>query len=465
MLHRKNTYIFLSLILLVASCERNNNGEDPEIILPGLVSSVPEDGAANVDIRTDSIFLDFDADITLVSVERIKLNGKAVPGASTTGIHLDISIPHLEGEANYILHIEPKAIKALKGGVNPDTIRLSFTTGSKPVVSISDSPVVKNATPQLLNLYAYLKEIYGEKTISSAMANVSWNINEAEWVFQHTGRYPAIATFDYIHLESSPSSWIDYSDISLLEDWWDKNGIISACWHWNVPINEGSSEYAFYSSGNSFSPERATENGTWENEIILADLEKLSGYLKLIQERNIPVIWRPLHEAAGNIYEYPGGSAWFWWGTDGGEAYRKLWIFMFEYFEDKGLNNLLWVWTTQTGDDDFYPGDDYVDIVGRDLYNTLSYSSITGEFNDIQARYNTKMVALSELGNVAPISDQWEAGALWSFFMPWYDYERTNNISDADFSNSNHQYADADWWNDAIVKNYVLSRDQLPGLK
>ena len=60
--------------------------------------------------------------------------------------------------------------------------------------------------------------------ITGTMANVSWNINEAEWVRYHTGEYPALNCFDYIHLYASPSSWIDYENISVIENWWQNNG-------------------------------------------------------------------------------------------------------------------------------------------------------------------------------------------------------------------------------------------------
>lgn len=105
-----------------------------------------------------------------------------------------------------------------------------------------------------------------------------------------------------------------------------------------------------------FSAANATKEGTWENEVVKADLKKLAGYLKLLRDKRIPVIWRPLHEAAGNIYNYKNGKAWFWWGNDGAEAYKKLWIYIFNYFKKEGINNLIWVWTTQTKDSEFYPG-------------------------------------------------------------------------------------------------------------
>ena len=132
-----------------------------------------------------------------------------------------------------------------------------------------------------------------------------------------------------------------------------------AGWHWRVPCVQGSAE-RHYSPGEGsvdpgtgkrtttvFSAANATREGTWENEVVKTDLKKLAGYLKLLRDKGIPVIWRPLHEAAGNIYNYKNGKAWFWWGNDGAEAYKKLWIYIFNYFKKEGINNLIWVWTTE----------------------------------------------------------------------------------------------------------------------
>ena len=138
---------------------------------------------------------------------------------------------------------------------------------------------------------------------------------------------------------------------------------------------------------------------------------------------------------------------------------------MFDYFKAQGLNNLIWVWTTQTKDKEFYPGDDYVDIVGRDIYNKGDALAVAIEFSRIQDAYPNKMVTLSECGNVAKISDQWAAGAAWSYYMPWYDYNRTNSLTEADFSSADHQHANGAWWIDAFSKDNVITRDAMPSLK
>jgi len=93
-------------------------------------------------------------------------------------------------------------------------------------------------------------------------------------------------------------------------------------------------------SETDFDITKALQEGTRENEIIKADLEELAGYLLLLKQKNIPVIWRPLHEAAGK---------WFWWGKDAA-SYKRLWKLVYETFKQKGLNNLIWVWTSETND-------------------------------------------------------------------------------------------------------------------
>ena len=60
-----------------------------------------------------------------------------------------------------------------------------------------------NASREAQKVYTYLRNCWGKKMLSSTMANVDWNINEAVWVKRHVGKYPAIACFDYMNLPSS----------------------------------------------------------------------------------------------------------------------------------------------------------------------------------------------------------------------------------------------------------------------
>jgi mannan endo-1,4-beta-mannosidase len=360
--------------------------------------------------------------------------------------------------------VPAQTVKGPTGLSNPSEIRITFKT--RPPV-----PPIEKLSPQAEKLLQFLKQQEGKKTLSGTMAHVAWNINEAEWVHHHTGNWPAINCFDYIHLHASPANWIDYGNTTVAEEWWNSGGVVSASWHWNVPANSGvEGKYSFYWGSapdeTRFDVKKIDDPDSDEYKRMITDIDKLSGYLKLLKEKNIPVLWRPLHEAAGNNGAYPGGEAWFWWGGGGPEPYKKLWRLMFDRMtHHHGLNNLIWVWTSQITDPDWYPGDDYVDMVGRDLYDEQTASAIKSQFATLQSRYPGKPVALSECGNVATISTQWNAGARWLWFMPWYEYDRTLNPGSEAFQQETHEYAPISWWEDALAQPFVLTRDELPDLK
>ena len=321
--------------------------------------------------------------------------------------------------------------------------------------------VTADATAQVKALYEYLLSQYGKAAISAVMADVDWNASIAQKVYQNTGKYPAINCFDFIHIPAS-GSWINYSDITPVKEWHDAGGIVSLMWHFNVPVSEGSNEMSFYSSNNAFSVSRALEAGTWENQWYMEYLDQVADVILQLQEAGIAAIWRPYHEAAGNYYALTWkGSAWFWWGMEGPEAYKRLWDHMFDYFASKGIRNLIWVWTAQGtnqdansygSDEPFYPGDDKVVIVARDVYGSTA-AKTAADFTDIQATYPHKMVVLGECGrnstnDFPAFSDIWLQGGTWGWFMPWCE--------------DHYTMVDTDWWKNAFAQDIVLTRDQLP---
>ena len=205
-------------------------------------------------------------------------------------------------------------------------------------------------------------------------------------------------------------------------------------------------DYAFYKADTEFDAANATVEGTWENKVFTEDLKNTAAYLKLLRDADIPILWRPFHEEAGG---------WFWWGKDA-VSFKSLWIAMFNYFKAEGLDNLIWVWTTEGNDADWYPGDQYVDIVGRDIYNKETADCVS-EYTSIAGNYGNKIVSLSECGTVGLISEQWASGARWSWFMPWYD--GTNE------DGSPVVHADEAWWKDAMSQEFVVSREELPSME
>ncbi len=437
----------LPLMFISLSCQDDYDvtGGQKHTEPPVLVSTNPALGGS-VSPFADGIELLFDKEVTVVDLTMIQLPGATVTGFSSVENTLTLTIDNMIDNTDYTLTIPKGAIKGVPGILNQEDISVKFKAGGIP--EIPKTLVTQNPSSQAQKVYNFLIEKYRNKIVSGTMAKVNWNTEEADRVYRWTGKYPALNTFDYVHHYASPANWIDYSNTTVVEDWWNNNGLVSIMWHWNVPTAEGSSDYAFYTEGTSFDITKAFTDGTYENTHVKNDLDKIAGNLLLLQAKNIPVIWRPLHEASGG---------WFWWGAKGADAYKKLWIMMFDTFKAKGINNLIWVWTTETGDESWYPGDAYVDIIGRDIYNNTDVSSLYSQYRSIRKLHQNKMVALSECGNVANITAQWEALAQWSWFMPWYDYDATDE--------SVHIHATKEFWTEAFKSEKVITRDQMPGLK
>ena len=101
-----------------------------------------------------------------------------------------------------------------------------------------------------------------------------------------------------------------------------------------------------------------------------------------------------------------------------------------------------------------------------DVYNNSSAANITSKCYRFLKKYSPdKLVALTECGNVPTITKQWNAGAKWLFFAPWYDYGRTSNPASTEFQSTDHSNCNADWWKDAFSCDYVLSREDFKQLR
>lgn len=327
-------------------------------------------------------------------------------------------------------------------------------------------------------VYDFLVENHGKKILSGAMANVDNNNDFAAWVATHAGVHPAVNGYDLIQLDRSQSGgWIDYDDISPALDHWNANGLVCYMWHWRVPtdyeayISHNSDRFAFYSPDfdgegtvTHFDIERALTSGTWENECILADIDRVATIFMKLRDSGVPVIWRPLHEAAGS-YRY--GKSWFWWGAKGGKATAKLWKLMYHRLvEHHKLDNLIWVWTAQYDKGfehmlaDDYPGNEYVDVIGADIYSEDDSSHSDAYAALMKLGNNNRLVALSETGRLPSPVKCIEDNTYWSWFMQWYTYDihKTGNQTDA-FGNTS-----------AGIKlvfsdKYVLNREDMPDLK
>jgi mannan endo-1,4-beta-mannosidase len=299
-----------------------------------------------------------------------------------------------------------------------------------PVTTALSDP---NASPRTQWLMNYLVSQYGEKTFSGQQHSVSenkpWPGNT--YLSKSGGMIPAIRGSDFI--EYSPTR-LQYGSNPRNEteqtiQWAQQTGgLVTMMWHWNAPadlVNTpcgqrcGSNDYpwwrGFYAQGTTFDLPAALANPQSEDyQLILRDIDAIAVELEKFQDADIPVLWRPLHEAQGE---------WFWWGAHGPEAFKDLWSLMHDRLTNvHGLHNLIWEYTSTGVNDEFldwYPGDDVVDMVGADIYTDPS-SSMSGEWYDLLEIFNgRKMIALSETGTLPnpDLLDLWNIN--WSYFSPW----------------------------------------------
>jgi len=333
-------------------------------------------------------------------------------------------------------------------------------------VNISKNLVTKSPMDKAVALYGYLLDQYGKKIISSIMADVNWNHREADKVNSATGKYPAMNCYDFIHIYVPENNWINYSDLKPVTEWAEAGGIVSLMWHFNVPKNKDivpgtdGSGVTCTPGETTFRAKNVFTEGSWENKWFYGQMDKVAEVILGLQKQGIAAIWRPFHEAAGNATHKSQASwttSWFWWGYDGAEIYKKLWVAMFDYFASKGIHNLIWVWTldatpgTENEWASWYPGNDLVDIVGVDIYadDTDAKERQYKAAADLSAGH--KMVTVSECGNIPEPIKCIAAGEKWCWFMAW-DLE-------------SYSLNTAAYWKNVMVSSKVITRENMPSLK
>ena len=328
-----------------------------------------------------------------------------------------------------------------------------------------------NANAAAKKVFAFMQENFQKKVISGVMTNdvIGVTLNnqtEVSYIRGKSGnKTPALVGFDFMHgtgkeYNDANGGWFkQYTDatISLAKELYQRGGIPVFCWHWRDPLKNEKGFYSDKGNGDktTFDLTRACTNASctaWntssaEYKGIVEDLDKVAGYLKELQDANVAVLWRPVHEASGG---------WFWWGGKGAAPLKLLYKLIFNKFTNEHhLNNLIWVWTSEGADYDWYPGDEYADIIGRDFYysqnDVVNHASLIGEFEKLKNLFGTrKIITLSENGSVPFPSEMRADGAGWSYFMPWYGNFVTQATPAAD-------------WNIIMNDSYVITLEGMPG--
>lgn len=349
------------------------------------------------------------------------------------------------------------------GSLSAALIALCMTTCNNPSKN-SIEPVNPDATQKAKNLYYFIQDISGKYTLSAqhnfcgkgseysdqlekltGKKAIIWGSDFSFCVegvdamrYQHCGpvNLPAFSMDafkkgpDTTQVSRMPET--EFLDITLeearnqmigeIKKQYARGHIITLMWHGCYPTEgdccNGSSIWAMENRPSPEEWDTLVTEGTDLNKAWKENADKIAGYLKQLQDADIPVLWRPYHEMNG---------VWFWWCNHRGDrGFKRLWIMMYDYFTNHHkLNNLIWVWNTNAPRDIpndeawpyewFYPGDAYVDILAADVYRKDYKQS---HHDDLGALAKGKPIALGEVGEI-PTDEILQKQPRWSWYMPW----------------------------------------------
>lgn len=339
--------------------------------------------------------------------------------------------------------------------------KITVKTGAKisdSTYNVTSSLVNKNSTANTKKLYSFLKDSYGKYVITGQQCDGGINGNEFKAIKNLTGDYPALLGLDLMDYTPSRTAFgASSSAVEKAIEFAEKGGIVTLCWHWNAPteyLNSTANNSdgwwgGFYTKSSKFDIAKVMNGQDAKGKkLIDRDIKEIAKQLKRLEKAGVPVIWRPLHEASGG---------WFWWGAQGPDAYKKLWKYLYnELTNTYGCNNLIWVYNGQSAD--WYPGDEYVDIVGEDIYpGNHVYDPQVSRFRQaINYGSKTKITALTENGCIFDIDSAVSINALWCWFMTWGNEFTSNG------SNYSEKYTEKSVIKKMYASKYSLTLGSLP---
>ncbi len=297
---------------------------------------------------------------------------------------------------------------------------------NKVEYSLSNS----DSSEKTKSIYSYLCSQYGENVLSGQQESI-WVEDEYElkYIESSSGKLPAIYGFDYMN--------DDFEGVNeRAEKWSEKGGIVTICWHTGADF---SGEWKDSQEDEISDWNKIFAEGTEENKAFLKAMDKGAKALKELQEKNITVLWRPFHEFDGN---------WFWWSKGGAENFVKLWRMMYDRYTNYwNLNNLIWVLGyshVNENQKDWYPGDEYCDIIGADSYEGGVQPKL---FRAVKRITKNKPLCFHECGS-NPTAEELKRTS-WNYFMTWH----TTYLTDTNTPEAINELYNSD---------IVITLDELP---
>lgn len=426
----------------------------------GYVTGFEEEGDActfHIDITQEGFY-----DLTFVTANQggYKENSILVDGESIGSLASESGdfAPSRFERVYFTAGAHDVTLKKVWGWVMVDSLTVSAAQAlPEDLYAVSAKLVNPNATDATKRLMSYMADIYGKQVLSGQYSDGMYGL-ERQAVWRVSGEYPAVLGLDM--MEYTPSRVMNGGSTQAVENaikYWNEGGIVTFVWHWNAPEKylTGVWYSGFYKEYTNIDLKKIMDGEDTEGyDLLLRDIDAIAEQLKRLQDAGVPVLWRPLHEASGG---------WFWWGTAGADAYKQLYILLYDRLTNyHGLNNLIWVWNGQSAD--WYPGDEYVDMIGEDIYpGERVYTSQIKKFLEA-AGYTKerKMIVLSENGCLFDPDLAARDGAMWGFFATWGgEFVLANNK----MNRLSEKYTEEEMVKKVYGHDAVITFSELPDLK
>ena len=278
-----------------------------------------------------------------------------------------------------------------------------------------------SSSKEALNLLKYLYSLSGEKTLAGQHNYIGRMSEASDQIALITQRYPALWGSDFGFSDSSNDidNIIYRPDLIKEIEKQNKRGcIITLTYHQGNPVI--GEPCPFKGGVQSKLTDQQWKDiltpGTEVYELWKKQMDTLAVYLKILAEKKIPVIFRPYHEMNGD---------WFWWGgKPGDDGFSGLWKQTFNYltYQNK-INNLIWAWCPDKpyyGLTEYYPGNEYVDVIGCDIYPEKDTNIVYRKewYDEILVLAGDKPVAISEC-SIFPDAKILAEQPRWIWFMGW----------------------------------------------
>jgi mannan endo-1,4-beta-mannosidase len=243
-------------------------------------------------------------------------------------------------------------------------------------------PSDKHADKGVVNLYRNLALLAPDYIMIGHQDALSYGIGWKKGTNRSdlkdlTGSHPAVFGWDIgavelgtsVNLDSVPFDEMRKNIIQVYLE----GGINTISWHAYNPVT-GKNSWVEDKKSPNIIVAKILPGGS-NHEEFKRQLDQVAEFIKSLKAPDgslAPVIFRPWHENSGD---------WFWWGAKycSVEEYQSLYRFTVQYLQNTHhLHNLLYAYSPDVGFKDAaeylerYPGDDIVDIIGLDDYNSLN---------------------------------------------------------------------------------------------